>query len=134
MVKGMGFELNKTQTVSGVLAPIIGLLYASFTAIRQTDIKRIIAYSSIAHMNLVVLGIFSFTIIGLEGSIIQSVNHGFVSGGLFLLVGILYDRYHSRLLYYYSGLVHVMPIYSFFLLIFTFCKCNRYSLHKNIRR
>jgi proton-translocating NADH-quinone oxidoreductase chain M len=99
---------------------IIGLLYASFTAIRQTDIKRIIAYSSIAHMNLVVLGIFSFTIIGLEGSIIQSVNHGFVSGGLFLLVGILYDRYHSRLLYYYSGLVHVMPIYSFFLLIFTF--------------
>lgn len=99
---------------------IIGILYASFTAIRQTDIKRIIAYSSIAHMNLVVLGIFSFNIIGLEGSIIQSVNHGFVSGGLFLLVGILYDRYHSRLLYYYSGLVHIMPLYSFFLLLFTF--------------
>ena len=99
---------------------IIGLLYSSFTAIRQTDIKRIIAYSSIAHMNLVVLGIFSFNIIGLEGSIIQSINHGFVSGGLCLLVGILYDRYHTRFLYYYSGLVHVMPLYSFFLLLFTF--------------
>nr|NP_038174.1 NADH dehydrogenase subunit 4 [Synura synuroidea]AAF36940.1 NADH dehydrogenase subunit 4 [Synura synuroidea] len=98
---------------------IIGILYSSFTAIRQTDIKRIIAYSSIAHMNLVVLGIFSFNIIGLEGSILQSLSHGFVSGGMFLLVGILYDRYHSRLLYYYGGLVHVMPLYSFFFLAFT---------------
>ena len=98
---------------------IIGLLYSSFTAIRQTDVKRIIAYSSIAHMNLVVLGIFSFNIIGLEGSVVQSLSHGFVSGGMFLLVGILYDRYHSRLLYYYGGLVHVMPMYSFFFFFFT---------------
>lgn len=101
------------------LLSIIGIIYTSFTAIRQTDIKRIIAYSSIAHMNLVTLGIFSFTIIGIEGSILQSISHGFVSGGMFLLIGILYERYHSRLLYYYSGLVHVMPMYSAFLLIFT---------------
>jgi hypothetical protein len=65
------------------------------------------------------LGVFSFNCIGIEGSIIQSISHGFVSGGMFLMVGILYDRYHSRLLYYYSGLVHLMPIYSVLLLIFT---------------
>jgi len=98
---------------------LLGILYASFTAIRQTDIKRVIAYSSIAHMNLVVLGIFSFNNIGLQGSIVQSLSHGFVSGGMFLIVGILYDRYHSRLLYYYGGLVHVMPVYCFFFLVFT---------------
>jgi proton-translocating NADH-quinone oxidoreductase chain M len=97
----------------------IGVLYASLNALRQTDLKRIVAYSSIAHMNLVVLGLFSFNSIGLEGSIFQSVSHGFVSGGMFLLVGVLYDRYHSRSLYYYSGLVHTMPIYSIFLLLFT---------------
>lgn len=101
------------------LLSIVGIIYASFTAIRQTDIKRIIAYSSIAHMNLVTIGIFSFTIPGIEGSLLQSISHGFVSGGMFLMVGILYERYHSRLLYYYGGLVHVMPLYSTYLLIFT---------------
>jgi NADH-quinone oxidoreductase subunit M len=98
---------------------VIGVIYASLSAIRQTDFKRIIAYSSIAHMNLITLGIFSFTIVGLEGAILQSISHGFVSGALFLLIGILYDRYHSRLLYYYGGLVHMMPIYSILLLFFT---------------
>ena len=101
------------------LLSLIGIIYASFTAIRQTDIKRIIAYSSIVHMNLVLIGIFSFSIIGIEGSLLQSISHGFVSGGMFLMVGILYDRYHSRLLYYYGGLVHIMPLYSTYLLIFT---------------
>jgi proton-translocating NADH-quinone oxidoreductase chain M len=101
------------------LLSVLGVIYASLSAIRQTDIKRIIAYSSVAHMNLVTLGIFSFNIIGLEGSILQSISHGFVSGAMFLLVGILYDRYHSRLLYYYGGLVHMMPVYAVFLLIFT---------------
>lgn len=98
---------------------ILGVIYASLSAIRQTDLKRIIAYSSVAHMNLVTLGIFSFNTLGIEGSIIQSISHGFVSGAMFLLIGILYDRYHSRLLYYYGGLVHMMPIYSILLLIFT---------------
>jgi len=101
------------------LLSVLGVIYASLTAIRQTDLKRIIAYSSVAHMNLVTLGIFSFNTIGLEGSILQSISHGFVSGAMFLLVGILYNRYHSRLLYYYGGLVHVMPIYSTLFLIFT---------------
>ncbi len=101
------------------LLSIIGVLYASMSAIRQTDLKRIIAYSSIAHMNLVTIGIFSFNVLGIEGAILQSVSHGFVSGGMFLLIGVLYDRYHSRFLYYYGGLVHMMPIYAIFLLIFT---------------
>jgi len=101
------------------LLSILGIIYASLSAIRQTDLKRIIAYSSVAHMNLVTLGIFSFNVVGLEGSILQSISHGFVAGAMFLLIGILYDRYHSRLLYYYGGIVHMMPVYSVFLLIFT---------------
>jgi proton-translocating NADH-quinone oxidoreductase chain M len=98
---------------------VVGVLYASLSAIRQTDMKRIIAYSSIAHMNLVTLGIFSFNNFGIEGAILQSISHGFVSGGMFLLIGVLYDRYHSRFIHYYGGLVHIMPIYSIFFLIFT---------------
>jgi len=101
------------------LLSVLGIIYASLSAIRQTDLKRIIAYSSVAHMNLVTLGIFSFNIIGIEGSILQSISHGFVAGGMFLLIGIVYDRYHSRLLYYYGGLVHMMPVYSAILLVFT---------------
>ena len=101
------------------LLSILGVLYASMTAVRQTDLKRIIAYSSIAHMNLVTLGIFSFNILGLEGAILQSISHGFVSGGMFLLIGIVYNRYHSRFLYYYGGLVHLMPVYAVILLVFT---------------
>ena len=101
------------------LLSIMGIIYGSLSAIRQTDLKRIIAYSSVAHMNLVTLGIFSFNVIGIEGAIIQSISHGFVAGAMFLLIGILYDRYHSRLLYYYGGLVHMMPVYSVFFLIFT---------------
>jgi NADH-quinone oxidoreductase subunit M len=98
---------------------ICGVIYGSFSAIRQTDFKRIIAYSSVSHMNLVTLGIFSFNIVGLEGSIIQSISHGFVSSAMFFMIGILYDRYHSRLLNYYGGLVHVMPVYSILFLVFT---------------
>lgn len=102
------------------LLSILGVIYASLTALRQTDMKRIVAYSSIAHMNMVVLGIFSFNAVGIQGAILQSLSHGFVSGGMFLLIGILYNRYHSRFLYYYGGLVHTMPIFSSLFLIFTF--------------
>jgi NADH-quinone oxidoreductase subunit M len=101
------------------LLSIAGIIYGSLSALRQTDLKRIIAYSSVAHMNLITMGIFSFNTLGLEGSIIQSISHGFVSGAMFLLVGVLYQRYHSRLLYYYGGLTHTMPLYSSLFLIFT---------------
>ena len=100
------------------LLSVLGIIYASLSAIRQTDLKRIIAYSSVAHMNLVTLGIFSFNIIGIEGSILQSISHGFVAGAMFLLIGIVYDRYHSRLLYYYGGLVHMMPVYAAYIINF----------------
>ena len=96
-----------------------GIIYASLSAVRQTDLKRIVAYSSIAHMNLVVLGIFSFNIIGLEGAVLQSISHGFVSGAMFLLIGMLYEKYHSRTLYYYGGLAQTMPVYSILLFFFT---------------
>jgi proton-translocating NADH-quinone oxidoreductase chain M len=89
----------------------IGIIYTSFTAIRQTDFKRIIAYTSIAHMNLVILGIFSFNTIGIEGAILQSLSHGFVASALFLVIGVVYDRYRTRIVQYYGGLATVMPIY-----------------------
>jgi len=97
----------------------VGIIYTSFTAIRQTDFKRIIAYTSIAHMNLVMLGIFSFNIIGIEGALLQSLSHGFVASALFLIIGVVYDRHHSRMVKYYGGLVHVMPLYIFIFLFFT---------------
>jgi len=98
---------------------IIGIIHASMAALRQTDVKRVIAYSSIAHMNLVTLGIFAFNGMGLSGAVLQSVSHGFVSGGLFFLVGIIYSRYHTRFLQYYGGIVHFMPLFSIIFLVFT---------------
>ena len=97
----------------------VGIVYTSFTAIRQTDFKRIIAYTSIAHMNLVILGIFSFTNIGLEGAIMQSLSHGFVASALFIIIGVIYDRYRTRIVQYYGGLSITMPLYSGFFLFFT---------------
>ena len=90
---------------------LISITYASLTAIRQTDLKKIIAYASVAHMNFIVLGLFSLTIQGLEGSIIQMISHGLISSGLFFSIGCLYDRYHSRLINYYGGLAHKMPLF-----------------------
>jgi NADH:ubiquinone oxidoreductase subunit 4 (subunit M) len=98
---------------------VLGIIYASLTTIRQVDLKKIIAYSSVAHMNLCVLGIFSLNIQGLEGSVVLMIGHGIVSGALFLLVGVLYDRHHSRLIRYYSGLTQVMPLFSSFFLFFS---------------
>lgn len=97
----------------------VGIIYTSFTAIRQSDFKRIIAYTSIAHMNLVILGIFSFNVIGIEGAILQSLSHGFVASALFLIIGVVYDRYKTRLVQYYGGLASVMPLYIIIFLFFT---------------
>lgn len=97
----------------------VGIIYTSFTAIRQTDFKRIIAYTSIAHMNLVILGIFSFNNIGLEGAIVQSLSHGFVASALFLIIGVVYERYRTRIVFYYGGLATLMPLYITIFLFFT---------------
>ena len=88
---------------------LLGIYYTSITAIRQIDMKKIIAYSSIGHMALILMGLFTNTIEGLLGSIILLIAHGFVSGGLFLTVGFLYDRYKTRIIQYYGGLVKLNP-------------------------
>ena len=98
---------------------IIAIIYTSLVALMQDDMKKLIAYSSVAHMGFVTIGIFSLTKQGLEGSIIQMVSHGLISAALFLCVGVLYDRYHSRMISSYGGLVNVMPKYAFVLMIFT---------------
>ena len=119
------FSLPLFPQASFFFAPLvytisaIGIVYTSFTAIRQTDFKRIIAYTSIAHMNLVMLGIFSFNSVGIEGAIFQSLSHGFVASALFLIIGVVYDRYRTRLVQYYGGLASTMPIYVFIFLFFT---------------
>jgi NADH:ubiquinone oxidoreductase subunit 4 (subunit M) len=97
----------------------ITIFYAAMSTIRQIDLKKIIAYSSIVHMAYVVLGLFSYNIVGMAGAYVLMVGHAFVSGGLFLAVGLLYDRYHTRLVFYYSSLFVYMPVFSFFFFFFT---------------
>jgi proton-translocating NADH-quinone oxidoreductase chain M len=101
------------------LMSIIGILYASCSTIRQIDLKKIIAYSSVGHMNFVTIGLMSPNLQGVEGSIVLMISHGFVSSALFLCIGLLYDRYGTRLILYYGGLVYGMPIFSFLFLLFT---------------
>lgn len=119
------FSLTMFSEASYFFAPIvyvfcgIGIIYTSFAAIRQTDLKRIIAYSSVAHMNLITLGLFSFNSFGLEGALLQSISHGFVASALFFLIGMIYRRYQTRFIYYYGGVTQVMPLFSFFFLFFT---------------
>ena len=98
---------------------IIAIIYTSLIALMQEDMKKLIAYSSVAHMGFVTIGIFSITKQGLEGSIIQMISHGLISAGLFLCVGVLYDRFHSRMISSYSGLVNIMPKYALIFMIFT---------------
>tara|TARA_Y100000590_G_scaffold4480_1_gene6003 strand:+ start:11136 stop:12638 length:1503 start_codon:yes stop_codon:yes gene_type:complete len=98
---------------------IIAIIYTSLIALMQEDMKKLIAYSSVAHMGFVTIGIFSLTKQGLEGSIIQMISHGLISAALFLCVGVIYDRYHSRMISSYGGLVNIMPKYAFVFMIFT---------------
>jgi len=99
--------------------PLIAIIYASLVALMQDDMKKLIAYSSVAHMGYVTLGIFTMTQQGLEGSIIQMISHGLVSAALFLCVGVVYDRMHSRLIATYGGLASVMPKYAVLFMVFT---------------
>ena len=98
---------------------VIAIIFTSFIALMQEDMKKLIAYSSVAHMGFVTLGIFTIQQQGLEGSIIQMISHGLVSAALFLSVGVIYDRFHSRLISTYGGLVTVVPKYSILLMVFT---------------
>jgi NADH-quinone oxidoreductase subunit M len=98
---------------------LIAIVYTSLVALMQEDMKKLIAYSSVAHMGFVTLGIFTITQQGIEGSIIQMISHGLVSAALFFCVGVVYDRMYSRLIKTYGGIVSVMPKYSILFMLFT---------------
>jgi NADH-quinone oxidoreductase subunit M len=104
--------------IISVLA-LIGILYGALVAMVQPDLKRLIAYSSVAHLGFVVLGLFAFNINGIEGAIYQMANHGVSTGALFILVGMLYDRRHTRLIKEFGGLATTLPVYSTFFMIVT---------------
>lgn len=119
------FSMNIFPIATAYFTPIIltfciiGVIYTSLTTLRQTDFKKVIAYTSVAHMGFVVVGMFACNVQGVEGSVILMLSHGFVSSALFLIVGILYDRHHSRVLKYYCGLTQGMPIYATGFLFFS---------------
>ncbi len=119
------FSLPMFPLASHDLAPlvfalsVVAIIYTSLVALAQEDIKKLIAYSSVAHMGFVTMGIFTFTPQGIDGAIFQMISHGIVSAALFLCVGIVYDRMHTREIAAYGGLVERMPIYAFCFMVFT---------------
>ncbi|MBF0460181.1 MAG: NADH-quinone oxidoreductase subunit M [Magnetococcales bacterium] len=98
---------------------LVAIVYTALVAMMQKDLKKLIAYSSVSHMGFVTIGLFAYNQQGLEGGILQMVNHGVVAGGLFLLVGVVYDRMHTREIARFGGLAHRMPIYAVIFMIFT---------------
>ena len=102
-----------------VVLSIIGIVYGALVALAQKDWKRLVAYSSVSHMAMVMLGMFALNPVGITGSIIQQLNHGISTGGLFLLVGVVYERRHTREISEYGGLSKVMPVYAAIFLVMT---------------
>jgi NADH-quinone oxidoreductase subunit M len=103
---------------------IVAVIYVGLVAMVQTDMKKLVAYSSVAHMGFVTLGFFIFNELGVEGGLIQMIAHGFVSGAMFLCIGVLYDRVHSREIASYGGVVNTMPNFSAFALLFAMANCG----------
>lgn len=112
------FSIGLFPEASAFFTPLIytisafGVVYASITTLQQVDLKKIIAYSSVGHMGLVTVGLFSANTQGIIGAVLLMISHGIVSGALFLCIGILYERHSTRIVRYYSGLIHTMPIFS----------------------
>ena len=116
-------SLNYTYIV--YLICVITIIYSSFSTLRTTDIKELIAYSSVSHAAVYLLGAFSNSTIGIEGSILLGLAHGLVSSGLFICVGgVLYDRTGTRLIYFYRGLAQTMPIFSVLFTILSLANCG----------
>ena len=119
------FSLPMFPNASAMFTPLIftlsaiAIVYTSLVAFRQTDIKKLIAYSSVAHMGFVTMGIFSGNVLGVQGAVFQMVSHGLISGALFLCVGVVYDRMHTREIAFYGGLVNRMPWYAAVFMLFT---------------
>jgi NADH-quinone oxidoreductase subunit M len=116
MFEGPAWEASATLAL---VALVGGIIYGALVAWKQPDVKKLIAYSSVAHLGFVMLGVFGATQAGLEGSILQMVNHGITTGALFLLVGVIYDRRHTRLMAEFGGLAKVMPVYAAVFVIVT---------------
>jgi len=114
------FPLASAQFAPLIFAlSVIAIIYTSLVALAQEDVKKLIAYSSVAHMGFVTIGVFTLTLQGLQGGIFQMLSHGIVSGALFLCVGVIYDRMHTREISAYGGLADRMPIYAFCFMVFT---------------
>ena len=119
------FSLPMFASASATFTPfvfalsVIAIIYTSYVALAQEDMKKLIAYSSVAHMGFVTMGIFTLTHVGVEGGIYQMLSHGIVSGALFLCVGVIYDRMHTREIAAYGGLVARMPVYAACFMVFT---------------
>ena len=119
------FSLPMFPLASDMFAPlvfamsVIAIIYTSLVALMQEDMKKLIAYSSVAHMGFVTMGIFTGTMQGIHGGVFQMISHGIVSGALFLCVGVIYDRMHTRQIDAYGGLVNRMPLYAFAFMVFT---------------
>lgn len=124
------FSLPVTPDASHYLAPIvitlslIAVIYVGLVALVQNDMKKLVAYSSIAHMGFVTLGFFMFEQIGIEGALVQMISHGFISGAMFLCIGVLYDRVHSRQIADYGGVVNTMPKFAVFAIFFAMANCG----------
>jgi len=103
---------------------LIAIIYIGFVALVQTDMKKLVAYSSIAHMGFVTLGFFIFSPAGAEGGIVQMISHGFISGAMFLCIGVMYDRMHSRNIADYGGVVNTMPKFAAFMMLFAMANCG----------
>jgi NADH-quinone oxidoreductase subunit M len=103
---------------------LIAVVYIGFVALVQQDMKKLIAYSSIAHMGFVTLGFFIFNAYGMEGALVQMVSHGFVSAAMFLCVGVMYDRMHSRNIADYGGVVNTMPKFAALMMLFAMANCG----------
>lgn len=112
-------EASRAMAVPMMILSVIAIIYGAVVCLAQSDLKRLIAYSSVSHMGFVTLGIFALNIQGLEGGILQMINHGIVTGALFLSVGIVYEKTHSRQISDYGGLATVLPVYSAFFMVFT---------------
>src|SRR5262245_29875977 len=98
---------------------VVAIIYTSPVAMMQEDVKKLIAYSSVAHMGFVTMGIFAMNVEGVQGALFQMLSHGLVSGALFLCVGVIYDRMHTREIAAYGGLVNRMPLYAAVFMVFT---------------
>ena len=112
---------------------VVAVIYTSLVALAQEDMKKLIAYSSVAHMGVVTIGIFTFNVQGIQGALFQMLSHGIVSGALFLVVGVVYDRIHTREIARYGGLADRMPLYALDFMIFTLASIGS-ARHLGLRR